>query len=790
MARQYDDHEDRRSELEPFLGQPIPFGNDEHNLQRRPSAASQISRIRSNTITSIRSGYEIVKEHMDKKKFAYLVLASFFLYLGFVGAFAPRTSLARDLRRIHSTRLTEAEVYRIYLTALDDKNLARGHARNYTNHSHNIGDAHALDYTVSQLRGLGFEPKLEKYYPWVSAPIDTQVALLEDGMVTFNASMIEDCVEGDPTSCSSEKTAAYHGYSANGNVTARYVFCNYGTLEDYKFLLANEIDIEGKIHIIRHGKLFRGLKVKNAELYGASGVILYTDTYDDGYVTRNNGFETYPNGPARDESSIERGSVGFLTDFPGDPTTPGYSSKYPTTGRLSPAGKIPRIPSVPMSAKEVAPLLHQLNGRGVKVSPEGNIKGFNYFTGPSSKNDQIRLYNEQKYSIVEMTNVVVEIGGIFSEYDILIGNHRDSWTVGGAGNPNSGSAVLLEVARGMSELLKHGWKPLRPIKLISWDGGELGMLGSTEYAENHSELLKRNALAYLNLDSAITGSQFNCKSNPLLREVIRSAAKYTDFKGRDDWTLFDEWNVISNATSGMLDGIADYVPFQYHLGIPSANFEFKNNMTGDAVFPYHSTYDSYSWMEKFIDKDYKMHNTLAVLTGMTALMLSEKEPTTFKTSPYLEEIFKWYGKLHKKLLKTFPYDRELHDLAETVMETLGMARSQETVLFDAQNIELSELCTQDFAAWQFYKKIKIYMQLTRANNKLKQLDQMFLTHRGLQDRKWMKHSIYAPDKQVGCKVDVLPGLHEAILERDRDGVLQWLAILMTQFTNLRSLLQS
>lgn len=773
-------------ESEPLLNDYTSF-NGNYLDSRRPS--SGISRLRSNTITSIRSTYETVKEHMDKKKFAYLVLASLFLYLGFVGAFAPRTSLARDLRRIHASRLTDAEVYRIYLDALYSDNHAEEHVRNYTSKIHRTGDAHALDYTVAELRKLGFEPKLEKYYPWVSSPVDTRVSLLIDEQVAFEASLKEDCLTGDSSSCLPLENSAYHGYSASGNVTSQYIFANYGRLEDYTFLLDNGVDIDGKVHIIRYGGLLPGLKVKNAELFGASGVLMYSDPHDDGHVTSKNGFAKYPDGPARHDSCIERGSVGFINYFPGDPTTPGYASKFPSTERLSPAGKVPTIPSVPVSAKEIAPFLKLLNGKGVEIDHGGDIDGFEYFSGPSGTTEQVQLYNKQKNSIIEMTNVVVEISGIFSEYDILIGNHRDSWTAGGAGSPNSGSAILLEVARGMSELLKHGWKPLRPIKLISWDGGELAMLGSSEYAENHAEILKRSALAYLNVESAITGSQFSCKSNPLLNDVIRNAAKYTNLGNGNDDSLYDEWKRSTNLTNDPLDGIADYVPFQYHLGIPSASFEFKSNGESDAAVPYRSAYDTHTWMEKFVDKNYKRHNTLAVLIGMTSLMLCEREPTVFKVRPYFEEINQWFIKWRRELSKTFPNDSGLRDTANKVANSLQSILTHETVLFDTQNVELNDLCTKDYATYEFYKKIKIYLRLMRANNKLKQIDQMLLSQRGLSERPWMKHSVYAPDKRTGYDVDILPGLHEAILDQDRDSAFQWLSILLTQVTNVKSLLQ-
>lgn len=55
-------------------------------------------------------------------------------------------------------------------------------------------------------------------------------------------------------------------------------------------------------------------------------------------------------------------------------------------------------------------------------------------------------------------------------------------------DPNSGTACLIELARGLGALLKGGWKPMRTIILCSWSGEELGMLGSTAWGEENAKV--------------------------------------------------------------------------------------------------------------------------------------------------------------------------------------------------------------------------------------------------------------------------------------------------------------
>ena len=107
------------------------------------------------------------------------------------------------------------------------------------------------------------------------------------------------------------------------------------------------VELEGKIAISRYGGAFRGLKVKNAQDHGMIGAILFTDPADDGNVTAANGYETYPDGPARSPSSVQRGSVMFLSTYPGDPTTPGYPSIGEDIPRASIDNVTPQIPSIP-----------------------------------------------------------------------------------------------------------------------------------------------------------------------------------------------------------------------------------------------------------------------------------------------------------------------------------------------------------------------------------------------------------------------------------------------------------
>ena len=155
------------------------------------------------------------------------------------------------------------------------------------------------------------------YDVYINYPLDHRLALLKTSKdkteVTFEATLEEDVLEEDGTSGLPDRVPTFHGYSATGNVTASFVYVNYGSYQDYQDLVDANVSLAGKIAIAKYGHIFRGLKVKRAQELGMVGVILYDDPEDDGEVTEENGYKPYPEGPARNPSAVQRGSTQFLS---------------------------------------------------------------------------------------------------------------------------------------------------------------------------------------------------------------------------------------------------------------------------------------------------------------------------------------------------------------------------------------------------------------------------------------------------------------------------------------------
>lgn len=677
-----------------------------------------------------------------------------------------------------------------YLKTLEDSNFAGNWSEKLTSVPHLAGQGIELvNWTASKFEEYGLETEVEAFDIYLNYPVANGLTLLHDGKSVYKANLTEDVISEDPTTGGDDLVPAFHGYSASGNVTAEYVYVNYGTKEDFDLLQENNVPLEGKIAIVRYGYIFRGLKVKFAQDAGCVGVLIYSDPGDD-FFQEAKGDKPYPYGPARQPSSLQRGSVQFLSQSPGDPTTPGRPSQGDDVVREDPYGSIPKIPSLPISFREVQPILKKLNGHGIKGSQiggskwVGNLPGFEYWTGPSPKNT-LNLYNEQKYDIVPIYNVYGTLHGSGPKAGyIMVGNHRDAWIKGGASDPNSGSAVVLEIIRSLHELTKTGWKPKRTIKFASWDGEEYALLGSTEFGEKNAEELKKNLIAYLNVDVAVDGGQLKIASSPFLNNAINEALALVDYPSEENVSLHEHF--YNHSKIGILGSGSDYTVFLEHLGISSLDTGFSATWK-DPVYHYHSNYDSFHWMSTMVDPGFKLHNALAKFLGTLTLRLTEDELINTKVADYSGELLKYYKSIESKVPQSWlnitnHKGKPLKKIIEKTKLRLEEFDEAATT-FDTYLTDLSRQLEHK-GSLPFWKRIRLHFQAVHANFKLRYLERAFLHKKGLKGRPWFKHMIFASGRYTGYEGFVLPGLTEAIEDEEVKDFIRWNKIFLRKVSAL------
>jgi N-acetylated-alpha-linked acidic dipeptidase len=196
-----------------------------------------------------------------------------------------------------------------------DPEAARNWAKYYTGGPHLAGkNLSQAIWTRERWEEMGVKSEILTYDVYLSYPLDHRLALLNNKTVEFECSLKEDVLKEDPTTAD-QTIPTFHGYSGSGNVTARYVYANFGTVHDFNDLLKAGIELKGKIALVKYGRIFRGLKVKRAQELGMLGVVMYSDPQEDGDITEENGYKTYPAGPARNPSSVQRGSAQYISSW-------------------------------------------------------------------------------------------------------------------------------------------------------------------------------------------------------------------------------------------------------------------------------------------------------------------------------------------------------------------------------------------------------------------------------------------------------------------------------------------
>ena len=460
------------------------------------------------------------------------------LFLLAANALAPLPALAQNtIDGFHPDRVAAQRRREEQFRGVPNQKTSREHLRILTREPHIAGtkeDYATAVYVRDQLRSYGLTADLKEYDVWLNYPNTPSVLEL----ITTRRQRLsthEAVVSADPSSSHPKITPLFNGYAASGDVTAPVVYANYGLPNDYEDLKKIGVDVKGKIVIVRYGNSFRGVKAKVAEDHGAIGCIIYSDPEDDGYVQG----DVFPKGPWRPVASGQRGSVQYLFEYPGDPLTPGRPA-IPGEPRLKPeeATNLTRIPAQPIAYDVARTILSQLKG---PLRPRGFQGGLPFAYHVGATNDmKVRLKTDMDYKIRKIWNVVARVDGN-EEKDrwVVLGNHRDAW-VFGAVDPNSGSTAMLEVGKGLGELLKQGWKPRRTIILCSWDAEEYGLVGSVEWAEELATELKEKAVAYLNLDAAVSGPNFGASSVPSLWKLMRAATR--DIKDpKTGKTVYQQW---------------------------------------------------------------------------------------------------------------------------------------------------------------------------------------------------------------------------------------------------------
>jgi len=668
----------------------------------------------------------------------------------------------------------------------------RAYMQHLSARPHHVGspyDKENAEWIAAKFKEFGLDTHIEQFDVLFPTPKERVVELVEGGP-KFVAKLQEPALTEDPTSDQqAEQLPTYNAYSIDGDITAPLVYVNYGIPEDYEQLDRLGISVKGKIVIARYYHSWRGIKPKVAAEHGAIGCLIFSDPHEDGFMQG----DTFPKGAYRPPDGVQRGSVADMPYYPGDPLTPGVgATKDAKRLKIEDAATITKIPVLPISYGDAQPLLAALTGPVAPAEWRGGL-AITYHVGPGPA--KVHLKVKSNWDRKPIYDVIAKIpGSAFPDEWVIRGNHHDAW-VNGAEDPISGLVAVLEEARAAGELVKSGWKPKRTIIFCAWDGEEPGLLGSTEFAEEHYDELRAHAVAYINSDGNgrgylnIEGSHTLEKfSNDIAREISDPETKLSAWKRQQLHEIAnaktteqrEEIRKRADLRIPALGSGSDYTAFLQHDGVAAINIGFGGEDGGGI---YHSVYDDFYWFTHFSDTDFVYERALAQTGGTAVLRLADADLLPFEFGDFADTV-QTYLKELKALSQKMQDDikERNRELEEGVFKATNdpkrplLPPPAETVPLHL-NFAPMENATDALtrSAADYRKALEqananggaalASASLAEVNKLLIESERKLTNTEGLPNRPWFKHQLYAPGFYTGYAAKTVPAVREAIEQK-------------------------
>ena len=653
---------------------------------------------------------------------------------------------------------------------------------------HHLGSPYGkqtAEWILARFKEWGWDAQIENYDVLFPTPKERLVEMVEP--TTFRLALEEPPVAVDPTSSQkAEQLPPFNAYSIDGDVTGPLIYVNYGLPSDYEELDRRGISVKGAIVIARYGASWRGIKPKVAAERGAIGCLIYSDPRDDGYFVDG----VFPDGPMRSKDGVQRGSVMDMPTYPGDPTTPGRGST-PGVTRLDvkDVTTLTRIPVLPISYGDAQPLLAALGGTVAPMDWRGSLP-ITYRIGPGPARVHLKVAFD--WSLKRAHNVIARLpGSTYPNEWVVRGNHHDAW-VNGAQDPASGMSVELEEARALGQLVKQGWRPQRTVVYAAWDGEEQGLLGSTEWVEHHEAELRDKAVVYINTDGNGRGF-LNAGGSHALEPLVNAVAKEIedpDTKG-SVWKRMqaraiaggpaaqrNEARTRSDLRISALGSGSDYSAFLQHAGVPTLNLSFAGLDDSEGI--YHSIYDDYYHFTKFLDTDFVYGRALAQTVGSLVIRLADASVLPFEFTSLADTVQTYVSDLEAQLKNRQTEVKELNQqIEEGVFTAIADPRRQTTapvVESVPPSINFAPLDNAASALSQAADRYKKSLEAARSrltpdqiraiNKGLIQSERYLTDTGGLPRRPWYRHMLYAPGFYTGYGVKTMPGVREALEQKN------------------------
>ncbi|KAK3513435.1 hypothetical protein QTP70_014262, partial [Hemibagrus guttatus] len=464
----------------------------------------------------------------------------------------------------------------------------------------------------------------------------------------------------------------YLSYSATESVKGAVLYAFYGRDDDLRHLQDVNVDISGRVLLVRAGKISYAEKVANAVKVNASAVLIYPDPAD---------YQLNDNTPL----------FGHVHLGSGDPYTPGFPSFNHTQFPPSKSSGLPSIPAQTIRASTAAAIMRGMGGRS---PPHGWADGGLQEYKLGTTDDIISLEMNSVLTEIQIHNVFGVIKGLIDpDRYVVIGAQRDAWGPGFA-TSTVGTSLLLELARVITSMIhEDGFKPRRSIVFASWSAGEYGAVGATEWLEGYLPSLNMKAFSYISLDRVVTGSPlFKASSSPLLTDLIQSTLKEVSSPTDSSITLYAQvargnWETAVMQPMRMDDSAYPFLAFS---GIPSVSFRFAQ----DNQYPFFGTMlDTRESLERKAPNALALIKAAGEVAGQMALRLVHDHLLRLNTEKYLKLMYVQVNKINKEVTTLQRNNRLPNTLQmKWFMSAIGSyGRAARSLVSTIQNSDLDDL---------------------------------------------------------------------------------------------------
>lgn len=480
-----------------------------------------------------------------------------------------------------------------------------------------LGDRALAYWMRDRLEEDGFDATIESFTTTVYTPKKLVLQLMSKPREDFN--LREGRIAQDPDGSRPDAGLPFNAGSGSGDVTKPVVYVAQGEPADYAALAKADVDVRGKIVLIRYGAEFRGNLAARAQANGAAAVLFYNDPVDLHAAP-------YPDGAGSPLGGTQRGTVD---------------------GPLL-------IPVLPITGLTAQRILQTIHGKASPAAFRGKLNAsYDYGESDVPVHLEVRMVGKT----TTLWNTVGTLVGKDPAQSVVLGAHRDAWVYGATDN-GSGISTVLEAARALGYLHKSGWQPERSIVIVGWDGEEIGERGSANYVATHRDDLLAGCIAYINADEVTTGQRFDSDAVAALAPQVQAAALLVRDPHEAGRSLLAKWRAQrGGAVVSEPGGGSDFESFLYTLGTPILEVGFEGPFG-----VYHSAYDDTSWALKFGDPTFVNHRAEAQLLALFTMRFAQDEvlPYNFANyAPLMRSALRQFAKTSKDPAQLQPLQRAI-----------------------------------------------------------------------------------------------------------------------------------